>query len=156
MIGEESGVATVQHGGGIYGFNSMLTYYPESDVSVAVISNGPYGAGRLAQDIGRTVHGTTIEIDDLPVDPALGARLGGKYRSAIGELELDVRFREGSLYIAAAGQAEIRVLRQANGEFRATFDPNVRLVFEAGDVSPVLTLHQNGEMRLERVASEAP
>ena len=85
-LGEDQGDTVVQHGGGIFGFNSMLTYYPDTDVSISVISNGPYGAGRLAQEIGRVLHGTTIEIDDLPVEAPEGARLSGTYRVVEGGL----------------------------------------------------------------------
>lgn len=40
-MGADQGDAVVRHGGGIFGFNSMLTHYPDSDVSVSVISTGP-------------------------------------------------------------------------------------------------------------------
>ncbi len=76
-LGEDQGDTVVQHGGGIFGFNSMLSYYPDTDVSISVISNGPYSAGLLAQQIGRVLHGTTIEIDDLTVEAQEGARLSG-------------------------------------------------------------------------------
>ena len=33
------GIACVSHGGGIFGFNSFLAYWPESRLSIAVISN---------------------------------------------------------------------------------------------------------------------
>ena len=38
-LGEVLGRTSVQHGGGIFGFNSFLMYLPEERISVAVISN---------------------------------------------------------------------------------------------------------------------
>jgi D-alanyl-D-alanine carboxypeptidase len=48
------GHPVVQHGGGIFGFNSMLAYFPEEELSVAVISNSEAcSAGQLAAKIAR-------------------------------------------------------------------------------------------------------
>lgn len=66
-------------------------------------------------------------------------------------LELTVRFRDGAIFVQATGQPEAKALRQSNGEFRASFDPDVRIVFETGDSSPGFTLYQAGEMKFERV-----
>lgn len=55
-LGIMDGHPVVQHGGGIFGFNSMLAYYPEKMLSVAVISNSEgYSAGDLAARIARAV-----------------------------------------------------------------------------------------------------
>ena len=54
MLGKDGEHRTVGHGGGIFGFNSMLTYYPDLELSVAVISNcESYSAGALAARIAR-------------------------------------------------------------------------------------------------------
>src|SRR5262249_29888318 len=51
-LGEFEGRKRVQHGGGIFGFNSMLAYFPDDDVHVAVISNGEsVSSGRVAEEI---------------------------------------------------------------------------------------------------------
>ncbi len=39
QLGESQGHQRVSHGGGIFGFNSILVYYPEAELSIAVISN---------------------------------------------------------------------------------------------------------------------
>ncbi len=53
-LGVMDGHPVVQHGGGIFGFNSMLAYYPEEELSVAVISNSEaFPSGGLAARIAR-------------------------------------------------------------------------------------------------------
>ncbi len=54
--GELDGPRSVSHGGGIFGFNSFLAYYPDARLSVAVISNSEslssgMVAGAIARDL---------------------------------------------------------------------------------------------------------
>ena len=56
QLSKLKGHPEVGHGGGINGFNSMLSYYPDQDLSVAVISNSEgYSAGQLAATISRAL-----------------------------------------------------------------------------------------------------
>ncbi len=64
-IGDADGLVAVRHGGGINGFNSMLTHFPATDVTIAVISNSEtYAASDLATQIGRRIHGKNVEGGD--------------------------------------------------------------------------------------------
>ncbi len=47
-LGESNGHRTIGHGGGINGFNTILNYFPDQDLTVAVIVNTGGGAGALA------------------------------------------------------------------------------------------------------------
>lgn len=52
MMDDLEGHTRVQHGGGIFGFNSMLAWYPDDDLHIAVISNGePINSGKIADDL---------------------------------------------------------------------------------------------------------
>ena len=52
LLDEWNGRPRVQHGGGIFGFNSMLFWLPVEDLHVAVISNGePLSSAKLADAI---------------------------------------------------------------------------------------------------------
>ena len=84
VVGNAGGRKTVEHNGGIEGFNTHLTYYPESKVTVAVLANLNGNApGQLAAQLGRLAHGeavvlsserTTIELPREKLD-----RLAGSY-----------------------------------------------------------------------------
>jgi hypothetical protein len=53
---EVDGHPNFMHGGGIPGFNSMLVYFPDEKLTVAVISSSPAAAaGELAAAIAREV-----------------------------------------------------------------------------------------------------
>lgn len=57
-LGSLEGNPAVLHGGGINGFNTMMAYYPESELDVVVLSNtnGTH-PNRIAETIGKWVHG---------------------------------------------------------------------------------------------------
>jgi CubicO group peptidase (beta-lactamase class C family) len=57
-IDEFEGHRRIQHGGGIFGFNSMLLWLPDVDLHIAVISNGEAVAStRIADRIARAALG---------------------------------------------------------------------------------------------------
>lgn len=146
MIGEVAGQRAVLHGGGIHGFNSILLHLPGPDLHVAVISNCEQASSdKLARSIVRLVLGLPeVAAKDLPVPAGLRARYAGDFDFAAIGLVLRItavgeKLRgEGQ----AQGQRPFELLWQGEREFRAGFDPEVRLVF-AADGSTV-TLHQGG------------
>ncbi|MEM6702689.1 MAG: serine hydrolase domain-containing protein [Acidobacteriota bacterium] len=142
---EADGLRRVQHGGGINGFNSMLAHFPDTGVGVAVISNSNgFRASNLARDIARAVHDREVEISDLPVPPAEQKRLGGTYAFDELPMEITIVGRDDQLFAQPTGQAEDRLLRQAEGRYRASFDKEVKVDFAEGSPSPTLTLQQGG------------
>lgn len=143
----------VSHGGGIFGFSSILLYYPEGRVSVAVISNcEAFGGGRIAELISRAALGIEdFKPQDLAVTPEEIARFAGEYKFETIPLEITFFEREGKLWGQASGQDADQLLSQGKGEFRASFDPNVRFVFSGGDgPAEAVTLFQRGEHKAKR------
>ncbi|HET7275618.1 MAG TPA: serine hydrolase domain-containing protein, partial [Longimicrobiaceae bacterium] len=62
FTGTLEGEPSIAHGGGINGFISYLAYYPEADVSVAVLSNSQSAnSSAIAQEIARRVLGLPEE-----------------------------------------------------------------------------------------------
>ena len=53
-----SGRKVIQHNGGINGFNTFLSYYPDSRITIAVLANlnGP-AADQLGPQLGAIAHG---------------------------------------------------------------------------------------------------
>lgn len=52
FIGERNGSSCIYHGGGINGFNSILTHYPEAGLTLSVISNSEsFSAGEVESRI---------------------------------------------------------------------------------------------------------
>jgi len=69
LISWTQGHSMVSHGGGINGFNAMLSHYPDADLDVVVLSNtvGPH-AGRVAETIARWALGIEeVVVRDEPL-----------------------------------------------------------------------------------------
>ena len=135
----------MHHGGGIFGFNSMLYWLPKEDVHVAVISNGEeISSSRIADDIAYAVLGIEkAAVKDQPIGKELLELLIGDYAfTAIG-LDAKIFEREGKLMLQATGQGAFRLMWQGAMEFRADFDNDVKLLF--ADDGKSLVLHQGGK-----------
>ncbi len=143
-VDQFEGRRRVSHGGGIFGFNSMLSWFPESDVVVAVISNSePESAGRIAAEIARAALGIERSTPlDLAIPAELASELAGSYRIAALGLDVAITARDGKLFARATGQGEFRLKLQGERAFRADFDDSVRFEFAADGRS--FTLHQGG------------
>lgn len=141
---ELAGRPRIWHGGGIFGFNSMLFWLPSEDVHVAVISNGePVSSAELADAIAYAVLGIEpASVKDEPIPDELIDRSSGDYVFAGIGMNAKVFERDGNLMLQGSGQEAFRLLWQGGLEFRAEFDTDVRLIFAADGKS--LVLHQNG------------
>lgn len=148
-LDELEGHRKIAHGGGIQGFTSYLSHYPDDALTVAVLTNaGSGGPGQVEEILARTALGLELpSVVDLPLDADDSARYEGTYLLSLGEqtLELRVFVDDGRLMAQAEGQGANRLRYQGDHEFVPTFDDNVRLVFtvENGRAASV-TLHQGG------------
>jgi D-alanyl-D-alanine carboxypeptidase len=140
----------VMHGGGIFGFNSTLEYYPEEKLSIAVISNSEsVTSGGLAKAIAREAVGVqSPDYKDLTLPAAEIEPLLGTYRIKAIQMDLTVTTLDGKVLIQGTGQPSVAVMAQGNGEFRADWDHSLKVTFDAppapGEKAPSLTLEQGG------------
>lgn len=139
----------ILHGGGIYGFNSMLLYLPDEKLSIAVISSSEsVSSGRLSQEIAREALGAAADFKDLTLPAAELEPLTGNYRIDQIKLDLAVTAADGKLVIQATGQTAAPVMAQGGGVFRASFDPSLKITFDppssAGEKAPSFMLEQGG------------
>jgi hypothetical protein len=149
-LGRLDGHLRIMHGGGINGFNSVLAYYPDQKVSVAVISNSEdVLSGVLENEIAREALGIAPDLKDLSLPAAELEALAGNYRIKEIQLEFAVTVVNGKVFVQGTGEPPVPVLAQGNGEFRASWDPSVKIVFDApsapGEKSPSFTFEQGGE-----------
>jgi len=142
--GEFAGRKRIGHGGGIFGFNSTLFWLPDEDLHVAVISNGEsLSSEKVADAIAYAALGIQKPVvKDDTTTTELRARLAGSYR--LEGTPMDARvFEEGDrLKCQATGQGSWGLMWQGGNEFRADFDPDVRVVFD--EDAQGFTLHQGG------------
>lgn len=135
----------IGHGGGINGFNSLLGYFPDDDLYVAVISNSQ---GVSAPEIARAITMAALGIEntfaDLAPSPDDIERFSGMYVLGSTGLEAKIFEKGGFLFMQATDQSAIKLLYQGQGEFRASFDPAVKIIFDP-DGGRDFVLHQGGK-----------
>lgn len=142
--GDLEGHTRIGHGGGINGFNSMLGYFPDDDLYVAVISNSNgVRSGQLARAIEMAALGIEETIADIAPSASDIARFSGTYVLEQVNLNAKIFEKDGFLYLQATGQPATKLLYQGKGEFRASFDTSVKIVFDPKS-NRNLVLHQGG------------
>ena len=159
VMKEHRGQPYIGHGGGIFGFNSMMSYFPNQQLHIAVVSNSQdASSGDLLNQIANVALGLPKEeIRDLELTAEQMHRYLGTYKLADIPLEAKVFARDGKLFAQATDQPEFRLMSQGEHEFRADFDPSVKLVFAPdGDLAPSFMLHQGGGKIMATRIPESP
>jgi hypothetical protein len=144
VVDEYESHQRVHHGGGIFGFNSTLAYFPESQLHVAVISNGErLSSDKIAREIIAAALGIQrATVQNLPISEEEFKPFTGHFKFERIEFEADFMWVDGKPHVQGSGQPPLRLLYQGNNEFRAEFDNEVRFVF--ADDHKSFMLHQNG------------
>jgi CubicO group peptidase (beta-lactamase class C family) len=148
-VHEANGHKVIEHGGGIEGFNTQLTYYPDDKLVVVVLANQNTGAtGDIASKLAALVHGEKIvlaeERKEVAVSPAILQAYAGTYELAPG-FDLVMTVEGGQLMTQATGQPKFPVFAEsATKFFLKVVDAQLEFVKnDKGEVTHVI-LHQGG------------
>lgn len=147
-----AGHNTIGHGGGINGFSTMISRYPDDHLAVIVLSNtAGANPGAVADRIARLILGIeekpgTKESDDEPgenkpaadkplvdelLDAALIEQLTGKYR--LMDVEVEVSSKGGQLFARLKGRTPDRLKYQGERDFVHAGDDELRITFTPKD-----------------------
>jgi CubicO group peptidase (beta-lactamase class C family) len=150
-VGKLEGHRKVSHGGGINGFITDLSYYPDDTLHVVVLANtSPSNPGRLSEQIARVALGLPLRTAPTGVTLAGAerARYVGTYTlKGPGGQAAKMRISEegGALVSQIANQPPGRMVALGNHAFVLRDDPDVRITFNvSGDRATALTLAQPG------------
>jgi CubicO group peptidase (beta-lactamase class C family) len=139
----------ISHGGGINGFSTMISRYPDDEVCVIVLSNlQSANAGRISRDLEALLFGEKYETPRerviAKIDPAI-------YDAYVGKYELSPTFvltvtRDGDrLLTQATNQPQVEVFPESETKFflRAV-DAQISFGKDQTGVITHLVLHQGG------------
>lgn len=115
------GHKTIEHGGGIEGFQTQMTYYPEDKLEVVVLSNLAAGAPpEIASRLAEAAHGETVvlpsERKEITVAPAILAAYAGTYEIT-PTFSIVVTLEDGHLMTQATGQRKIEIFPESETRF---------------------------------------
>lgn len=145
---------SIGHGGGINGFRTHLSYYPEDELTVVVLVNtGGSDADRITRAIARkclalpepALKDVAISAEDL-------RRYAGKYKTEGQTLTFEEK--DGSLRRQLSGGSSLMLKYQGDDEFAAVANVEMRFRFkiEDGKSKSVRLLGRGNPVEAPRVA----
>ena len=143
------GHKSIDHGGGIEGFNTHLAYYPDDKLTVVVLGNLNGGApDAIAPRLAAAARGEAVDLPtertEITVAPTTLERYVGTFALA-PKMDVMVTLEGGQLMVQLSGQPKLPLFAESDTKF---FLKVVDAVFEfftdrQGRVTH-LVLHQNG------------
>jgi CubicO group peptidase (beta-lactamase class C family) len=144
-----NGRKLIDHGGGIEGFNTMLAYYPEEELTVIVLGNlnGP-APQEIALKLAAVVHGEKVvmppEHKEVRVDPKLFDGYIGRYELAPSFI-LTITREDDHLFEQATGQSKFQIYPESDRDyFLKVVDAQITFVTGVNGRATELILHQGG------------
>jgi CubicO group peptidase (beta-lactamase class C family) len=152
MVETTGGHKKISHGGGIEGFVTDLTYYPDDKLTVVVLANLG-AAGDIAGKLAALAHGETVtlpgERKELTLDPKVLTRYVGVYRMPGGGptgTPMVVALNGNQLTTKLGNQPALPIFPQSETMFfLKVVDAQIEFPKDDGSgKASQLTLHQNG------------
>ena len=145
----EKGHKLIDHGGGIEGFNTQLSYYPDEKLTIIALSNlnGP-APGATAANVAATLHGEKVvlpaERKEIKVPTTVLSRYVGDYQLS-PNFVLSVRLAGDQLITKLTGQGDVKIYPESETLFfPKDIDAEIEFVKNSKGEVTHLILHQNG------------
>lgn len=144
-----NGRTVIDHGGGIEGFNTMLVYYPDSKLTIAVLANLNGNApGEIAMKLGAVAHGETIKLTserkEITLPPGILARYVGTYE-VTPTVNMAITLVDGKLMTQLGQQRALPLFAESETSFfLKAVDAQVEFVKDDKGVVTHAIMHQGG------------
>jgi len=151
-VSMQDGHKAITHDGGIQGFNTSMTYYPDDKLVVAVLANlnGP-GAGQISSALGKVAHGEKVVLPSERKEITISAQALEKH---VGSYELTfpnravpfvITLEDGKLLAKLGQQPKFPIFAESETLFFYKV-VDAQLEFVKNDKGEItgLVLHQNG------------
>jgi CubicO group peptidase (beta-lactamase class C family) len=145
-----NGHKLIEHNGGIEGFNTQLSYYPDDKLTVVVLGNLTGSApGEIAMKMAALAHGEKVvlaaERKEIAVPANILAQYVGSYELNPG-FDLAMTLENGQLMTQATGQPKFPMFAESETTFFLKV-VDAQVEFFKNDKGQVthLVLHQGGQ-----------
>jgi CubicO group peptidase (beta-lactamase class C family) len=158
IIQTTEGRKNIWHNGAIQGFNASLGYYPDSKVTVAVLSNLNGNApDEMLPKLAAVAHGQAVQLSSERKEIKLPRETLGTY---VGTYELQPRIKimitlaGDQLQGQLSGQGKLPLFAEAEGKFfLKVVDAQLEFLKDANGKITNVILHQNGrDQRAHRIS----
>jgi CubicO group peptidase (beta-lactamase class C family) len=160
-VATKGGRKSIEHGGGIEGFNTQLTYYPEDKLTVVVLANVNGAApGEIAAKLAGVAHGETVKLPNERQEITLGANVLARY---VGTYELAASTNilitlEGNHLSEKLGEQQTFPIFPESETmfFLKVVDAEIEFEKDSSGKVTDLVLHQGGrDQKAARISSKA-
>ncbi len=141
---------SISHGGGINGFSTDISRFPDDRLTVIVLTNFQGSpAGRVSKELAAIVFGAKYEIPKVKAEVAVDAKIlqkyAGKYRIVQPAVDINIFVEDGKLLGQVAGQSKFALAAESETKFFSK-DVGATITFEidASGKATGLTLSQGG------------
>jgi CubicO group peptidase (beta-lactamase class C family) len=160
-VGEQYGLKTINHGGGIEGFSTFLTRFTDGGGTVIVLSNiDSANSGLIAKRLGGMLYADKVQLPSIiKVAPQVLQQYAGRYQMAENTPTEDISVQGERLKLKVAGEGEFILLPVAKDEFVMEDDFAVRFIFNrdaAGQIDSYKFKVPRFERTLKRLTMPAP
>ena len=157
----KNGRTAIEHGGGIEGFNTQLTYYPDDKLTVVVLGNVSGAApGEIAAKLAAVAHGETVKLPaerkEVTVDPKVLARYVGTYELMAGA-DMLITLDGDQLSERLGEQPTFPIFPESETMFfLKVVDAQIEFVKDPSGAVTALVLHQGGrDQKAPRISDKA-
>ncbi|MFP5262629.1 MAG: serine hydrolase [Blastocatellia bacterium] len=133
-INKQYGLTRISHGGGINGFVTYISRYPEAKAVVIVLSNFAHANPQaIATELAKMALADRMTLPvGVKVDPSALKNYAGRYQvdpKVVPNLVLDVTVEDGELWIKPSGEKKHKVIAISDSVFWDEEMENSRLTF---------------------------
>ncbi len=161
-VDEYRGLKRIQHSGGDAGYRSMVEWYPEANLGVAVVSNlGSFNTGGAADRVAEAFVEERMKPKPAPKPPAPKPEPISVWPEKLAEYAgnylvpergiIEVEIRNGKLLASPTGQPRMELVPIGPDKFFVEA-MNLEVSFQASRIS---FMQGGSEMRGERIAKDA-
>jgi len=161
FVETKDGRKIIQHGGGIEGFNTQLTYYPDDKLTVVVLGNvNGMAPTEIAAKLSAVAHGEAVKLQsehkEITVDPKILARYVGTYELQPGAKML-ITLEGNQLSEKLGEQQTFPIFPESETMFfLKVVDAQIEFVKDASGAVTSLVLHQGGrDQKAPRISDKA-
>ncbi|MFK8186127.1 MAG: serine hydrolase [Phormidesmis sp.] len=140
----------IYHNGGIPGFSSMLSHYPETTLTVAVLTNLENAAAeRIANGLAAIAFSEPYDLPTqlvaIDLDPTLYKKYEGTYQ-LLPQLQITLRIENNQLIAQATGQPAFILSPSSETDFfEENYDISITFSFTENDTINGFTFRQMGQ-----------
>lgn len=148
-VSANHGYKVIEHGGGIEGFSTQLSYYPDDKLVVVVLGNiiGRFPS-EIAARLGDIVHGVKAipvsERKEITVSPKILVAYAGTYELT-ANVSMEITLEGDHLMAQVTGQQKFNLFAESETSFFVKLvDAQIEFVKDAQGRVTHLILHQGG------------